>query len=74
MGFKFYKLLQYCLYVRQYYSTIVKNFTINSANKACLLCFDSKISQQMQYRSAGTNARRTQLNGGLMAASIEYNF
>ena len=56
MGFKFYKLLQYVLYIRQYYSTIAKILALNNANKAFLLLLDGKISQHMQYRSAGANA------------------
>ena len=40
------------LYVRRYCNTIA----ISSVNKACLLRFDGKISQHMQYRSANVNA------------------
>ena len=56
MGFKFYKLLQYVLYIRQYYSTIAKILAFSNTNKAFLLLLDGKISQHMQYRNAGANA------------------
>ena len=41
--------------LRQYCSTIAKYFAISNADKACLLRFDDKISQHMQYRSANVN-------------------
>ena len=44
------------LYVRRYCNTIAIFFAISSVNKACLLHFDGKISQHMQYRSVNANA------------------